>query len=143
MEVNKNKTKIIVFRKGAFLAKHEKWFYNDSRLEVVNKYYWLGFSFTTKQGNDIRIKILYSKMQPILLYSSEICGLQRFENIEKFHLLACKRFRGCDHDNEPSAPGRRYRAMQLFKKWGGGGQDFFVHPCDPGELHRNTRKLIL
>ena len=26
MEVNKNKTKIIVFRKGAFLTKHEKWF---------------------------------------------------------------------------------------------------------------------
>ena len=35
--------------------------------------------------------------------------------------MACKRFRGCDHDNEASAPGIRYRAMQLFFKWGGGG----------------------
>ena len=29
-----------------FLAKHEKWFYNDARLEVVNKYCYLGFNFT-------------------------------------------------------------------------------------------------
>jgi len=47
MEVNKDKTKIMVFRKGGFLAKHEKWFYSDTRLEVVNKYCYLGFSFTT------------------------------------------------------------------------------------------------
>ena len=48
MEVNKDKTKIMVFRKGGFLAKHEKWFYNDTRLEVVNNYCYLGFNFTTK-----------------------------------------------------------------------------------------------
>ena len=84
MEVNKNKTKIIEFRKGAFLAKHEKWFYNDSRLEVVNKYYWLGFNFTTKQGNDIRIKILDSKMQPILLYSSEIVDCKDLRILKHF-----------------------------------------------------------
>ena len=48
MEVNKDKTKIMVFRKGGVLAKHEKWFYNDTRLEVVNKYCYLGFNFTMK-----------------------------------------------------------------------------------------------
>ena len=48
MEVNKDKTKIMVFRKGGVLAKHEKWFYNDTRLEVVNKYWNLGFNYTTK-----------------------------------------------------------------------------------------------
>ena len=31
-------------------------------------------------------------MQPVLLYSSEIWGLQKLENIEKIHLKACKRF---------------------------------------------------
>lgn len=31
----------------------------------------------------------------------------------------------------------------FLKNGGWWGQDFFVHPCDPGELHRNTRKLIL
>ena len=39
-------------------------------------------------------KILDSKVQPILLYSSEIWVLQRLENIEKNHLMACKRFLG-------------------------------------------------
>ena len=56
MEVNRDKTKIMVFRKGGILAKHEKWFYNDTRLEVVNNYCHLGFNFTTKlsckQGTD-------------------------------------------------------------------------------------------
>ena len=48
MEVNKDKTKIMAFRKGGYLTKREKWFYNDTRLKVVNKYCCLGFSFTTK-----------------------------------------------------------------------------------------------
>ena len=39
-------------------------------------------------------KIFDSKLQPILLYSSDIWGLQRLENIEKIHLMACKRFFG-------------------------------------------------
>ena len=39
-------------------------------------------------------KIFDSKVQPILLYPSEIWGLQRLENIEKIHLMACKRFLG-------------------------------------------------
>ena len=49
MEVNKDKTRIMVFRKvvvggGGGGAKHEKWFYNDTRLEVVNNYCYLGFN---------------------------------------------------------------------------------------------------
>ena len=40
-------------------------------------------------------KIFDSKVQSILLYSSEIWGLQKLENIEKKnHLMACKRFLG-------------------------------------------------
>ena len=48
MKVNKDKTKFMVFTNGACLVKHEKWFYNDTRLEVLNKYYCLGFDFTMK-----------------------------------------------------------------------------------------------
>ena len=32
----------MVFSKGGFMAKHEQWFYYDTRLEVVNKYCYLG-----------------------------------------------------------------------------------------------------
>ena len=39
-------------------------------------------------------KIFDSIVQSILLYSSEIWGLQRLDSIEKVHLLACKRYLG-------------------------------------------------
>jgi hypothetical protein len=37
-------------------------------------------------------KIFDSQVQSVLLYSSEMWGLSRLENIEKVHTLACKRF---------------------------------------------------
>ena len=33
LKVNLNKTKIIVFRKGGFLGKNEKWFYSGNKLK--------------------------------------------------------------------------------------------------------------
>ena len=102
MEVNRDKTKVMVFRKGGYLSKHEKWYYDGIEMEVVNKYHYLGFAFTTilsvKQGTDHLVakgkkavfnlctsfqkcremtketffKIFDSKIQSVLLYSSEI-----------------------------------------------------------------------
>ena len=124
LKVNKTKTKIMVFRKGGFLGAKEKWYFEEEELEVVNKYCYLGFNFSTKLSFDIgtshlvakgkkavcclgRIfrnckeissstffKIFDSKVLPILLYSSEIWGYQRLDNIERVHMLACKRFLG-------------------------------------------------
>ena len=56
MEVNGDKTKVMVFRKGGYLSKHEKWYYDGIEMKVVNKYHYLGFAFTTtlsvKQGTN-------------------------------------------------------------------------------------------
>jgi hypothetical protein len=41
-------TKIIMFRKGGFLAEREKWKYGNDFIEVVNSYKYLGLHFTTK-----------------------------------------------------------------------------------------------
>ena len=41
LEVNLDKTKIIVFRKGGFLGTHEKWYYNNLPLETLNEYNYL------------------------------------------------------------------------------------------------------
>ena len=46
MTVNMSKTKIIVFRKGGFLAASEVWRYGDEEIEVVNSYKYLGLYFT-------------------------------------------------------------------------------------------------
>jgi hypothetical protein len=104
LSVNRDKTKVIVFRKGGFLAKHEKWYFDGKQLEVVNKYCYLGFFFTTMlsvklgtenlalkgkkavfylnslfgkckdMGKEAFFKIFDAKVQSILLYSSEIWG---------------------------------------------------------------------
>ena len=48
LKINMNKSNIIVFRKGGYLASHERWFSGDMKMEVVNSYKYLGISFTTK-----------------------------------------------------------------------------------------------
>ena len=124
LTVNMNKTKIMVFRKGGYLGIREKWFFDGKQIEVVNSYCYLGFTFTTmlswnigtkhlvtkakkalyllcrafrncrEMTKEVFFKIFDSKIQSILMYSSEIWGIQRLDQIEKVHLLACKRFLG-------------------------------------------------
>ncbi|MCB4763515.1 MAG: hypothetical protein LGB78_06400 [Sulfurovum sp.] len=54
--VNRDKAKVMVFRKGSYLSKQEKWYYDSIEMEVVNKYHYFGFAFTTtlsvKQGTN-------------------------------------------------------------------------------------------
>ena len=122
IQVNLDKTKIMVFRKGGFLSRHEKWYYGGTLLEVVNSYKYLGFDFTTKMSmtsstssfiikaksalnlllrslNSIdchEISIFFTlfdtKILPILSYSSELWGIYSIEGIEKVHTVAIKRF---------------------------------------------------
>ena len=36
MEVKQDETKVMLFRKGGHLSKHEKWYYDGAEMEVVN-----------------------------------------------------------------------------------------------------------
>ena len=124
MNVNKDKTKIVVFRKGGFLAANENWTLDGRPLEVVNEYNYLGFVFTSrisvKRGVDaLAVKgrrasidccrcisrlseiskkcffqIFDTQVQPVLLYASEVWGTHRLDNIERVHTRACKRYLG-------------------------------------------------
>ncbi len=121
-QVNEAKTKVVVFRKGGHLGKHEKWYYAGKSMNVVNSYTYLGFTFTTKlsyrEGTSAFVakgkkavfhlckaltrlkdmirqtffKIFDIKIQPILMHTSEIWGTVRLDGIEKVHMMACKRF---------------------------------------------------
>ena len=114
----------MVFRKGGFLGLRERWFYEGERLEVVNSYCYLGFLFTTKLSVKLGtsqlvtkgkkavylvcrafqkckemslstfFKVFDAKVQSILMYASEIWDCHSLKNIEKVHLLACKRYLG-------------------------------------------------
>jgi len=112
----------MVFRKGGFLSRHEKWYYGGTFLEVVNSYKYLGFDFTikismtsstssfiikAKSALNLLLRSLSSidcheisifftlfdtKVLPILSYSSEISGIYSIEGIEQVHTVAIKRF---------------------------------------------------
>ena len=124
LKVNSDKTKIMVFRKGGHLAKGEQWFLEGTKLEVVNKYKYLGFVFTTKLSvnnaledlcvkgkqkalhilkamwslRTLKTKVFFrmidAQVVPTLLYSAEIWGLERHKKIETVHLFASKKFLG-------------------------------------------------
>ena len=124
LTVNLQKTKIMIFRKGGYLSKYEKWYYKGKEIEVVNSYKYLGFTLTTKLSIDISLtefagraknkvidimKTMYSlgnmdlsiffklfdaQVKPLILYLSEIWGLTRWKAIEGIHLFACKKFLG-------------------------------------------------
>ena len=105
LNVNLSKSNIVVFRKGGYLAKKEKWLYGNNEMKVVNSYKYLGVIFSTKlsfslacddlvarakkaiicilkvlnryeiSSMQIFVKLFDSKVLPILLYGSEIWGL--------------------------------------------------------------------
>lgn len=121
LTVNLEKTKIMVFRKGGFLAKREKWHFNGINLEIVNKFKYLGYMLTTKISFDeacedtsrkakMKVMDLFKTMwslgnldtnifyqlfdcqiKPMLLYGSEIWGGFVSNITESAHLFALKR----------------------------------------------------
>ena len=122
LEVNLDKTKIIVFRKGGYLGRHESWHYGETQIEIVNAYSYLGVDFTTRMSFTsstlpfvakakkasfeilralyaleccnlhVFLKLFDSKVQPILSYGSELWGMGDNPEIEMVHTISLKRF---------------------------------------------------
>ena len=119
LEVNAQKTQVMVFRKRGKLLQNECFSYNGSQLEVVNDFNYLGtvFNYTgtfalnqerlvgkaLKALNVLIINIKKIKVKPkiacqlfdafvgsILNYSSEIWGYGKSKEIERIHLKFCK-----------------------------------------------------
>jgi hypothetical protein len=105
LTVNMEKSNIIVFRKGGYLAARERWVYNGMIMPVLNIYKYLGIYFSTKlsftaackdlaskakgaflcihkklsilknSSTNLSLKLFDAKVQPIAQYGSEIWGL--------------------------------------------------------------------
>ena len=112
----------MVFRKGGYLGKFEKWQFKGINIEVINSYKCLGFTLSTKLSINTSLsefagrakrkvidilktvynlgkmdmyvffKLFDAQVKPMLLYAAEIWGLTRYKKVESVHLFACKRF---------------------------------------------------
>ena len=124
LEVNLSKSKAIVFRGGGYLGKAEKWHYGKEKIETVNSYKYLGYTFTTKLSTEIALaefagrakgkvisifKALYKigkidisiffhlfdcQVKPMLLYASEVWGNNVQHTVEKVHMFAARKVLG-------------------------------------------------
>ena len=120
--VNAEKTKVVIYRMGGHVAKHEKWFLGNERLEIVNSYRYLGMMLSTKLSSTsahtelvhrakagmiqivkslrricsvnplVFFKLFDTRIQPMLLYSSEVWGLNDCQTIENVHITGMKMF---------------------------------------------------
>ena len=116
--------KIMVYRKGGFLSRFEKWYLDGKEVEVVNAYKYLGFTLTTKLSKDMTlskyvgkakkkifqllkvfyvlghqefevfIKLLEAVIYPQVLFASELWGPFFFKTIEGVHIMAAMKFWG-------------------------------------------------
>jgi hypothetical protein len=118
LEVNKSKTKIVVFSRGK-IRKVPLFKYGGDVLEVVEDYTYLGiifnfngnfnkavtklceqasramYSILNKAGKlclpiDIKIQLFQSVVMPILLYGVEVWGFQHLDKVEKVYLKFLK-----------------------------------------------------
>ena len=53
LKVNTDKTKITVFRKRGHLSSRENWYFGEQTTEIVGKYKYLGFNFSTMLNYNI------------------------------------------------------------------------------------------
>jgi hypothetical protein len=112
LQLNLNKSKILVFRNGGKLKDNDRWVYKGNRIEVVNSYKYLGVELTSKLsweshinvkstsskfainniwlrffGNnkislDSKFNCFYAVVRSMLCYGCEIWGYKKSEKIE-------------------------------------------------------------
>ena len=120
LDVNIDKTKVVVFRKRGRLKHDELFMYKDQRLEIVNNFNYLGTIFNyngtfalnqqyligkaNKALNVLLINCKRYQLKPKLLcqlfdafvgsilnYAAEIWGNSKSKDIERIHLKFCKK----------------------------------------------------
>ena len=124
MELNLNKTEIIVFRRGGYLRNYEKWTYKGNRIKTTSIYKYMGLLFTPMLSwtsakiklaaqaqkaifsiqnyqrtfgylqHSETFKLFDAIVKPVLCYASEIWGYEYSDIIESVQAGFCKRFLG-------------------------------------------------
>lgn len=120
LTVNTKKTKIMVFKRGGVLARHERWTFNHEPLETVKSFTYVGVTFTSclslnAMASNVAVKakkalitcivstyqygqlpytvffkIFDMKILPILMYGTELWGFSLRNCTECVLRYACK-----------------------------------------------------
>ena len=67
LKVNMDKSNIVVFRKGGYLAAREIWYYGNEKMSVVNVYKYLGIYFSLRISFSFACHDLVSRAKKALL----------------------------------------------------------------------------
>jgi len=132
LQVNINKTKVMVFRKGGRLSKNVNFRYKGELLEIVDNFKYLGIVYTVggsfnatyealhgqalKAGFRLKcymIKFpnmsvshkldLFDKLiEPIISYGSEVWGMNEATKLERIHMQFCKQILGVKRQTQNS-----------------------------------------
>ena len=122
LRANTQKTKVMSFRLGGHMARHEVWYLYGQKLDVVSAYRYLGVTLSTKLCTNTVLsdlacrgkaamyrimnalrglvhvsphvlnKIVDAQIQPILLYGSEVWGMDDCQLVEAVHLTMLKQY---------------------------------------------------
>ena len=80
LKVNESKTKIVAFKKGGRLSRHEKWTYMHHNVEVVNRFCYVGLTFTRQLSLNEMVSELCTKGKRTLI-SIYCIKMVRFQNL--------------------------------------------------------------
>lgn len=83
LELNAKKSKIMIFRKGGRLSKEEKFHYKGEEIEIVNKFKYLGFWFSTKNSAAEHKRRQAEKVQKITNITWGIMKRANIRNLKK------------------------------------------------------------
>lgn len=122
LKVNIPKTKVVVYKNGSMLSRHEKWTFDGENVEVVNAFTYLGLTLSMQLSyyrmasdqatkakwvlvsllnslydlgqlpRDAFLKLFDRKISPVLLNGSKIWGFAKCESVELVQRYACKRY---------------------------------------------------
>ena len=76
LKVNLDKSNIIIFRKGGYVAARERWMYNRIQMPVVNAYKYLGIYFSTRLSFSFACKDLVSRAK-----NASLCVLRKLNGL--------------------------------------------------------------
>ena len=68
LQVNIDKTKVLIFKKGGQLSRREKWYYNGHILETVNGFSYVGVHFTSNLSMYKMAESASTKAKRVLAY---------------------------------------------------------------------------